>query len=542
MNARPVIERELRVQSRNQSTYWLRVASALIGTGVFGVIMIHQRQAPAILSTRLFATMHVVLLAAIWLLGPALTADCLSREKREGTLGLLVLTSLNTPTIVASKALVHIVRGATFWMVSLPILVMPLLLGGVTWIDLASAFALEFCALLLALASGLLASSLTGMAARGYWLGELIALFCAGLMALLLTLSFLRLARIPAPLTSTLKEYVGITAFLNTGMFTADLSGWSRLLSGVPGGRGISAWLAALGLGCLFAVLFFLLAIAFAAWRLGRSWRDEPPSARAIQRRRKWFAPRFLVPAFRRAMQRKLDRNPIAWLQEHSVGKRLSKWVLLGVLLLVEMPFGLGDGDSRQAGFQIELIVGLLLSLAFVSAQSFQQERQIGTWELLLVSPLSPWQIVRGRLSGIGAMFLPAVLVSFLFLPGPEPSEFGVGPIGLPQLLAFSSFLAVPLTGLYLSLRLSNFLVTWLATFAFAVLWPVVLLSLIQAGVYLLRERYHFDCEWLWPSGREGPHALVLFWLAQSAVALVCGILLYRGLAKRTLGVASYCR
>ena len=50
---------------------------------------------------------------AIWVLVPLLVADCLSRERREGTLGLLFLTPLTANDIVIAKGLSHGLRAVT---------------------------------------------------------------------------------------------------------------------------------------------------------------------------------------------------------------------------------------------------------------------------------------------------------------------------------------------------------------------------------------------------------------------------------------------
>ena len=58
------------------------------------------------LASKLFPLLHSVLFFSIWLVTPLLTADCLAKEKRENTLGLLFLTKLNASDVVAAKALI----------------------------------------------------------------------------------------------------------------------------------------------------------------------------------------------------------------------------------------------------------------------------------------------------------------------------------------------------------------------------------------------------------------------------------------------------
>jgi len=92
MNCLPIVNRELRVAARKRSTFWLRVVAALtalvIGSGCmlfslvpgFGTFQ---------MGSVLFNVLTWLCLAAGLSAGLFFTSDCLSEEKREGTLGLL---------------------------------------------------------------------------------------------------------------------------------------------------------------------------------------------------------------------------------------------------------------------------------------------------------------------------------------------------------------------------------------------------------------------------------------------------------------------
>ncbi|MDW8310682.1 MAG: ABC transporter permease, partial [Verrucomicrobiales bacterium] len=158
MNVLPVITRELRGEARRASNYWLRLAGA---AAVLAVLLglVAQMQGFAIgQGSRLFNSLNLTLFAALWLVVPLLTADCISAEKRGGTLGLLFLTPLKARDIVLAKGVVHTLRAVSLLLAALPVLAIPVLLGGVTWMDLARAALLDFSAVTLALTTGLLAS------------------------------------------------------------------------------------------------------------------------------------------------------------------------------------------------------------------------------------------------------------------------------------------------------------------------------------------------------------------------------------------------
>src|SRR5437667_3567290 len=156
MPVMPVINREMRASARHSFTYYLRTlgAAALLLTSLF--FGLNHGFEPN-LGGRLFAALHLTLFIAIWILVPLLTADCLSRERREGTLGLLFLTRLQASDIVVAKGLAHGLRAMTLWLAVLPVATIPFLLGGLSWSEAILSVMINLSAMCWALAAGLLA-------------------------------------------------------------------------------------------------------------------------------------------------------------------------------------------------------------------------------------------------------------------------------------------------------------------------------------------------------------------------------------------------
>jgi hypothetical protein len=103
--ARPIVERELRVASRKRSTFWIRIVAAivalLIATGFFILALVGSLAfSSTALGKGLFGVLTWLGLAAALSSGLFFTADCLSEEKREGTLGFLFLTDLRGYDVV----------------------------------------------------------------------------------------------------------------------------------------------------------------------------------------------------------------------------------------------------------------------------------------------------------------------------------------------------------------------------------------------------------------------------------------------------------
>jgi ABC-type transport system involved in multi-copper enzyme maturation permease subunit len=135
MNYLPVVGRELRVAARKRSSFWLRVAAAATALAVGAFLLILNRTqgvgTPA-LGSELFYALAWMCLAVGLCSGLFFTSDCLSEEKREGTLGLLFLTELRGFDVVLGKLLATSLRGGYALLAVLPVIALTQLMGGVT--------------------------------------------------------------------------------------------------------------------------------------------------------------------------------------------------------------------------------------------------------------------------------------------------------------------------------------------------------------------------------------------------------------------------
>src|SRR5579859_5392670 len=100
----PIVGRELRVAARRRGTYWSRVMVAMAAI-IMGVILYFtfSQAPPRELGERLFYTVSWLAFLYCLVTGVRSTSDCLSEEKREGTLGLLFLTDLKGFDVVGGK-------------------------------------------------------------------------------------------------------------------------------------------------------------------------------------------------------------------------------------------------------------------------------------------------------------------------------------------------------------------------------------------------------------------------------------------------------
>ena len=153
-------------------------------------------------------------------------------------------------------------------------------------------------------------------------------------------------------------------------------------------------------------LMIHYLVSRFAAFRIERSWQDAIPSARRESLLRRFCTPLFRR-RFRRRMQKSLDWNPVAWLQQYSWKSRLTKWFLLLLFLLVEGLVTERSPDFFFDGVQVVLLLIAACSLRLAGVSRFLEEKRSGALELLLVTPVSASKIILGRAWGLWRQFLP---------------------------------------------------------------------------------------------------------------------------------------
>src|SRR5438045_3028816 len=129
----PIVGRELRTASRRRNTYWTRLFIALAGT-IAGTwfYALSFRFPPEWLAHHAFMGVSFLAMSYGLVSGRWFTADCLSGEKREGTLGLLFLTDLKGYDVVFGKLAATSLRGFYGLLAVLPVLAVPVLMGGVS--------------------------------------------------------------------------------------------------------------------------------------------------------------------------------------------------------------------------------------------------------------------------------------------------------------------------------------------------------------------------------------------------------------------------
>ena len=417
LTALPVAVRELRVAARRPAIYWARFVGAMLTLVVtfWFFFMARPAVAPASLGAELFNATAGLFFAYALLAGLRATADSLSSEKRDGTLGLLFLTDLSGLDIVAGKLVATGMNCVYALMAGLPMLSLPLLLGGVSLGLVWHAALVLMNTLFLSLTAGILASALCRSDRR------------AGVLAVLLLFAVVA----GAPLAGALLTYYGWVqaepslpeAFAypsSVALFVSTLRSYSVAGAGVRAAGEPFFW-ASFVTQHAVAWLFLL----FAARVVPKSWQDTPASAARERRRLRWARWTYGDSAARAALRRaQLDINPFLWL---CGGRdRVQRAMLWGVLGLLAAGFVYGWAKLGEEWLCAPVAVMTILAgggllkywLAGASSRQFLDIKRDGALELLVSTPLTVDEMLQGQSLAmrrlLGGPLVAVVIVDFL--------------------------------------------------------------------------------------------------------------------------------
>jgi ABC-type transport system involved in cytochrome c biogenesis permease component len=387
-----VAERELRAAARRRSTYFIRW---LTGLAFFGLLLWllwvmdgfrNRRIGPELLDVLSVLTFFYCLM-----LGTARTADCISAEKREGTLGLLFLTNLNSAEIVIGKLCSHALATVYGLLAVFPILGLPLLMGGVTFEEFGRTLLALLNAIFCSLVSGLLASVLFTRQFPAVAFATGVALvWGAGLLGLAAIVDDYKGSRLVVELLATSCPLYALVAADGTRLF-----GLNHFWQSLPTVAGLSA----AGVGLVM-------------WKLARSWRDQPQVARGWSRWRFWKRWQVLDAAGRaRLRQHLLDINPFYWLAGRKLVSAPVFMVLMLILVVITAYVTTPFFGRVVAGESYAPMLGSLLAwlwtgmamhvlvfyyAAMVASQRLAEDKQTGALEMILCTPTTERSISRG--------------------------------------------------------------------------------------------------------------------------------------------------
>ncbi len=495
-----IIGRELRVASRRPATWRLRlvVASLAVAGSLFLLVTSDvTRTGPGGIGMQLFAELTAASGISALALGVFLTADSISRERREGTLGLLFLTDLSGWDVVLGKAGAAVFNAAYALMSIVPVLAIGLLLGGVTLGQVAMLAIALLNALFLSLAVAIWISTWCTAARQSAGLATSLVF---GLTALPWGAMIWIADR-----SQSGPGFLGIAAVTSSPGLPLSLIASNGNFPN-PGLPGPALFINAVGLFTIAILVQQALAWGF-LWRAARRTRtiwQEGPSRRITQRIRAVSALVRLGGSERRLRLRNLllDRHPFLWLSQREIWKPLHPWILLTAFaglfawqwFTVNLPWRM-----EELATPLIIVTQILVGIWFATeaATRLVEERQGGSFELLLCTPLDGTAILSGQRQALNRMFVGplAVLIALDLWAVVGTNGAGLASITSTSVGALPTFVigflfALPATRWVATLQaLQGHSINAVGVRTLALVWgvPAALAHLLRIGCQIVR-------------------------------------------------------
>ncbi len=468
----PIVSRELSVLSRRRGTFIWRVLIVLAGILVMAGVLLSGTP-PSQQGRLLFSLLSGIALAYCLIAGIFSTADCVSVEKREGTLGLLLLTDLKGFDVIFGKIASSSTNLLYGLLAFFPILAVGILFGGISGEELSRLLGVLVSTLVFSVGIGVLVSTLSR--------NERKAIFaCAVVESAWTALPFFVQYVAAATWNRILAdEWLAASPIRGFQLARPAVSGLLPPLDDYLQTVGI---ITAAGLACVGIASIILPRLSLeksdapAAWlRRWNDWIEGAPRARKIRR------------------QRLLEQNPFSWLAGRDRVRIASVWIFLASmgLLIFWLLYYYQEIASDPGPVVLLVFVIQFVLKTWVLAETctrFVEDRRSGAYELLLSTPLSVREIARGQTIALLRQFGRPIL---FLIAGEIWLYFSVTrqlhrEIQLPLIAFLFDLVALYQVGRWRSLFTNSIVRAWFDTAARVLVLPWVLF-LVFGFLQLLR-------------------------------------------------------
>ena len=470
----PIVERELGIASRNLGSWLSRWIIAIVAVCFGGLWLGMAYSVGGMMKGDVFfailawACFVYCLLAGLWT-----TSDTLTREKTDGTLGLLFLTDLRGYDVVLVKMITASLKSFYGVLAVLPVLALPLLMGGVTNDQFWRTAGALLNILIFSLSMGMFFSALSLSSGRAvFW--TFFSLFSVTMLPLI-------------------HLWLGGTAsalnFVSPGFAMANAS---APVIGTPaaGFSGHWAWL-----GSGLAVSGMLLVLA--SWTISHRWRETKLRPQTPSLGERPDGDRLQSSAERQSAI--LNANPVGWLVWRVRSFRTSRRLLMALMITIGLVL---PGFVVLAGAGIDdlwIFMGSLvwvgsfwirLEVARHAVTTIHEAKASGALEQILVTSVDEKEFRRGHFAAMVRFWMwPVILLASLpivaalfsmFMEGWifDDALFGVSIMGLMSgliaVVFFGDLFALYYSGCWFALRSSNYSAAFWKTFGFVYLLPTI--------------------------------------------------------------------
>ena len=477
----PIFDKEMRVSSRRRRNYVLRFLYVVTFTLLLTLLWaewVPYHSTSAYQSSRMARAGQAIVGTVLWfefitaqVIAIVMLSTSISDEIYHRTLGVLMTTPIGSFQIVVGKLLSRLLQQVLLLAISLPLLAIVRVFGGVPWDVLVVGLCVTLTTTLFVGALSLFFSIFT----RRAYAVILTTIVALGFLFALLPLLVAFLVYYPAEPTVTFQR--GVT-YINPYVVMVKLTqslAWGRI-------NALAGWQVHCGVMLGVSSLVLLLSVALvrrAALRqaMGQTglWSDRaarrPERDTAVGRVRRVIGPPVLW---------KECRTPL-------LGKHKLRSIVVGLLLAGALAMtylfcyaeqDLGDKDTHVTFMVVYFVVGLLFTTV-LPATCIASEKESQTWPLLLVTSIGEGQVLLGKFGGV--LRRCALAWSLLFLHVLAFAIVGyIHPLAILQLGIVVAWVLVFLscTGLYFSARFKHATTAVIANMTLAAtVWAIVPLT-----------------------------------------------------------------
>jgi len=498
-----VLGKELGIASRQRRYYLLRFGYVcLLMTVVVclwaAILDFGGSFSPVVRASRLAEAGKGIVATIIWfqfvagqVLAVALLSDAIGSEARRRTLDGILVAPMGGLYLVLGKLASRLLQIVLLLSLSLPLLAVVRVLGGVSWSYVVSGLCITLTAVLFAGSLSLLASTTSRKAYRA-----------AALVGLWYVIIWGVLSGLPAYLSQMgyVNKVVTASVLFVANPFAALLGTTGAMLTGFGPGVASISW----PLHCIVMLSAAVIVLALSVRRVYRVPSASGPyladkSLRHV--RAGWAGRRGCVGNRLHAQDaiRRVKGPPVAWKELPGFPLRSRRRVLFAVGVSVAFLFFVillsiffrGPVYTVLWGVIPGLQLAFVICLAVSTAGAITREKEARTWPVLLTTPLSNRQIIDGKAEGAlqrNLPFLVQLLVLYLALLPSCPTSIDAGELfvfGVIGLAGTTVFLLG--VGLYVSMRVGSTAaaVVWTLSLYFVprlLYWSALGSSILMSG------------------------------------------------------------
>ncbi len=502
----PIFDKELRVSSRRKRNYTLRLIYVILLTIFIAIVWLsvvksqsssaYQKSRMALAGKTIVTTIVMFQFFATQIIAIIMLSTSISDEIYHRTLGLLMTTPIGSFQIVMGKLFSKLLQIILLLAISLPLLAIVRIFGGVPWNYVLSSLCITLTAVIFAGSLSLYFSinnrrTYVVIIKTIFTLGVLF-FFIPTISGILFIPRWLPGMRTPATAYPLLIAVIHINPFaamsVNTAMMISSSTPRLMLIFAVtPIGGSYFFW----PLHCILMLSASALLIAISVKVVRKValrqavGQIESVTNRIRAKKLKRSLGRHAEQIVLTGVIRRVTGPPVLWRElrapmiKGAEGRNSIIGLAIAIIALL-ITYGtceryLDEAFTQMGYVMMFTVIGSVFTI-ILSATSVTSEKETQSWPILLATSMDDWHILMGKAIGVFRRCLPIWLLMaghiFLFI-----CMRYIHPIAIIHMPIFATGLVVFLTGtgLYFSTRFNRTTSSVIASFALALfLWVIL--------------------------------------------------------------------